>query len=60
MIRSIEKSNDLIGKLTRYLLACSIVPQPTMIVRAPQATNRYHTINVLTSGGVKIDPRLEF
>jgi hypothetical protein len=28
-IRSIEKSNDLIG--TRYLPACSIVPQPTTL-----------------------------
>jgi hypothetical protein len=28
-IRSIEKSNDLIGNLTRYLSACSVVPQPT-------------------------------
>jgi hypothetical protein len=27
MIRSIEKSNDLIGNLNRYLPACIIVPQ---------------------------------
>jgi hypothetical protein len=33
-IRSIEKPNDLIGNLTRDLPACSIVPQPTMLLRA--------------------------
>jgi hypothetical protein len=32
-IRSIEKSNDLIGN--RTLPACSTVPQPTMLPRAP-------------------------
>jgi hypothetical protein len=30
-----EKSNDLIGIQTRDLLACSIVPQPTTLPRAP-------------------------
>jgi hypothetical protein len=30
-ISSIEKSNDHIGNLTRDLLACSIVPQPTTL-----------------------------
>jgi hypothetical protein len=34
-IRSIEKSNDLIGNGNRDLPACSIVPQPTMLPRAP-------------------------
>jgi hypothetical protein len=34
-IRSTEKSNDLIGNPTRDRLACSIVPQPTMLPRAP-------------------------
>jgi hypothetical protein len=34
-IRSIEKSNDLIGIWTQDLPACSIVPQPTMLPRAP-------------------------
>jgi hypothetical protein len=34
-IRSIEKSNDLIGNQTRDLLACSIVPQPTTLLCAP-------------------------
>jgi hypothetical protein len=34
-IRSIEKSNDLIGDKTRDLSACSIVPQPTMVPGAP-------------------------
>jgi hypothetical protein len=33
-IRSIEKSNDLIGNQTSYLLDCSIVPQPTTLPRA--------------------------
>jgi hypothetical protein len=33
-IRSIEKSNDLIGIRTRDLPACSIVPQPTTMPRA--------------------------
>jgi hypothetical protein len=34
-IRSIAKSNDLIGYPTRDLPACSIVPQPTTLPRAP-------------------------
>jgi hypothetical protein len=34
-IRSIEKFNDLIGNPTRDLPACSIVPQPTTLPRAP-------------------------
>jgi hypothetical protein len=34
-IRLIEKSNDLIGNQTRDLPACSIVPQPTALPRAP-------------------------
>jgi hypothetical protein len=32
-IRSIEKSNDLIGNRIRDLPACSIVPQPTTLPR---------------------------
>jgi hypothetical protein len=35
-IRSIEKSND-IGNRTRDLPACSIVPQPTALPRAPSS-----------------------
>jgi hypothetical protein len=35
IIRSIEKSDDLIGNRTRVRLACSIVPQPTTLPRAP-------------------------
>jgi hypothetical protein len=38
-IRSIEKSNDLIGNQTHDLPACSIVPQPTTLPRALNATN---------------------
>jgi hypothetical protein len=34
-IRSIEKSNYLIGNGTGDLPACSIVPQPTTLPRAP-------------------------
>jgi hypothetical protein len=34
-IRSIEKSNGLIGNLTCDLPSCSIVPQPTTLPRAP-------------------------
>jgi hypothetical protein len=30
-----KEINDLIGIQTRYLLACSIVPQPTTLPRAP-------------------------
>jgi hypothetical protein len=33
-IRSIEKFNDLIRNWTHNLLACSIVPQSTMLLRA--------------------------
>jgi hypothetical protein len=34
-IRSIEKSNDLIGNQTRDLPACSVLPQPTALPRVP-------------------------
>jgi hypothetical protein len=34
-IRPIRKSNDLIGNRTRYLPACSIVPQQSMLSSAP-------------------------
>jgi hypothetical protein len=34
-IRSIEKSNDVIGNRTCNLLACSIVPQPTALPYVP-------------------------
>jgi hypothetical protein len=32
-IRSFEQRNDLIGNRTRDIPACSIVPQPTMLLR---------------------------
>jgi hypothetical protein len=35
-IRSIEKSNDLIGIRTHDLPACSVVPQLTTLPRAPE------------------------
>jgi hypothetical protein len=31
----LKKTNDIIGNRTRYLPACSIVPQPTTLPRAP-------------------------
>jgi hypothetical protein len=34
-IRSIEKSSEFIGNLTRNLPACRIVAQPTTLTRAP-------------------------
>jgi hypothetical protein len=37
-MRSIEKYNDLIGNRTRGLPACSIVPQPTTVPRAPSTS----------------------
>jgi hypothetical protein len=37
-IRSIEKSDDLVGNQTRDLLACSVLPQPTTLPRAPKIT----------------------
>jgi hypothetical protein len=38
-IRSIKKSNDLIGNRIHDLLACSIVPQPTMLPHAMTITH---------------------
>jgi hypothetical protein len=35
-IRSIEKFNDLVGNRTRDLPVCSIVPQPTTLLRRPE------------------------
>jgi hypothetical protein len=35
MSRLIEKSSDLIGNQTRHFPACSTVPQPNMLPRAP-------------------------
>jgi hypothetical protein len=40
-IRSIEKSSDLIGNRTRDLPACSIMPQPTTLPRAPRSSGRH-------------------
>jgi hypothetical protein len=34
----LKKSNDLIGIRTRDLPACSVVPQPTTLPRAPIIT----------------------
>jgi hypothetical protein len=35
-IKSIEEFSNLIGNRTRHLPACSIVPQPTTLPRAPK------------------------
>jgi hypothetical protein len=43
-IRSIEKSSD-IGNRTCDLLACSIVPQPTMLSHAPRKVMYQMEIN---------------
>jgi predicted RNA binding protein YcfA (HicA-like mRNA interferase family) len=40
-IRSIEKSNDVIRNRTRDLPACSTVPQPNMLPRAPYEKLEY-------------------
>jgi hypothetical protein len=44
-IRSNEKSKDLIGNRTRDLPACSIVPQPTTLLRAPLCDMYVQQIN---------------
>jgi hypothetical protein len=41
-IRSIEKSIDLIRNRTRDIPACSIVPQPTSLPRAPHEYLEYN------------------
>jgi hypothetical protein len=48
-IRSIEKSNDLIGDRTRDLMAFSIVPQPTTLPHNVLTKNLKETSNVVTS-----------
>jgi hypothetical protein len=52
---SIEKSNDLIGNRTRDIPACSIVPQPTTLPRAPTLAHtnfkRYDYTNQFGLGG---------
>jgi hypothetical protein len=45
-IRSIEKSNNLIGTRTRDLPARSIVPQPTTLPHAPIVSSIKH-VNVM-------------
>jgi hypothetical protein len=42
-IGSIEKSNDLIRNRTHDPPACSIVPQPTTLPRAPSERCKYET-----------------
>jgi hypothetical protein len=42
-VRSIEKSNDLIGNQIRDLPACNIVPQPTTLLRAHHLVSKCHT-----------------
>jgi hypothetical protein len=45
-IRSIEKSDD-IGNRTRDLSACSIVPQPTTLPRAPMLIEKIKSLKGL-------------
>jgi hypothetical protein len=47
-MKSTEKSNDLIGNLTRDLSACGIVPQPT--------TKDRHTLTTPLKCGIKFKP----
>jgi hypothetical protein len=44
-IRSIEKSNDLIGNQTHDLPACSIVPQSSTLPRAPTTKQKQQKKN---------------
>jgi hypothetical protein len=44
-LRKLKKSDDLIGKRIYYLPACEIVPQPTMIPRAPNINNNNNNNN---------------
>jgi hypothetical protein len=48
----LKKNNDLIGIRTRYLPACSIVPQPTMLPRAPNVKYNY-LYNLINSQLIK-------
>jgi hypothetical protein len=48
-IRSIEKSNDFIGNLTRDLPACSVVLQPTTLPRAPVFFVWFYVITIQTT-----------
>jgi hypothetical protein len=45
IIMPIEKSSDLIGNRTRHLPACSIVPQPPTLPRAPIILNVRHILS---------------
>jgi hypothetical protein len=51
-VRSIEKSSDLIGNRTSGLPACSIVPQPTTLLRTPI----YIIIFIIILVGVRLSP----
>jgi hypothetical protein len=44
-IKSVEKSNDNIGKRTRDIPACSMVPQPTTLLRLPNKKYTKETYN---------------
>jgi hypothetical protein len=52
--RSIEKSNNLIGNRTRYLSACSIVPQPTTLPRALRSSKHSFRFLEIISGPANI------
>jgi hypothetical protein len=52
-IRSIEKSNDLLGNQTRDLPARIIVPPSTMFPRAPQIFRIKTSLNIYYSSNLK-------
>jgi len=51
---SIKKSSDTIGNRTRKLPACSTVPQPTALLRAPQQSNKDVNLRISLSKSSEI------
>jgi hypothetical protein len=49
-----EKSSDLIENQTRDLLACSIVPQPSTLPRAPIALDLYLKLTEMETNEVDL------
>ena len=52
-----KTSNDTIGNRTRNLSACSAVPQPTALARAPKIIVVNVIINRATDAGLECLPR---
>jgi hypothetical protein len=59
MVRSIEKYNDHIGYRTSDLPACSIVPQPTTLPRAPVWLSICSWKHILTVTVQKVTSKLD-